>query len=1115
MVLSDSLIVSFTQDPERIALAESAKGLVFVAMSGLLMYLLAVRRQGMSVESGAVVQVPPRSFKAVLRSRPFLLSLMIFMTAVGIGAVFVNIKEQGRVLSRQKAATDIVTVHGRALQDQINQSLSATYALAAVLRQGNGKIDDFESLAYQMLPLYGGVSSLQLAPNGIVSRIVPLYGNEKAIGHDLLKDPKRNAEAFLAVKTKMLTLAGPFELIQGGVAVVGRLPVFLPDDAGKERFWGFTTALIRIDDLIKASNLQQLIRAGYHYKLSRIHPDTRKRQYFASSIPGMLDDPISFDIEVPNGKWALTAAPVDGWHSFGGMLTDVVTGLIFSLLAWVIAYTVLRRPELLRVQVDLRTRELAQANEQLAAEIVERRQAQENLTHLNRLYALLSETNHAIVRITERDALLREICRIAVEHGGLRLAWIGLADPASKLLKPLAFSGADEADVEKIKIAAADDSQWPNLASVAANATPATCENCTNNPNVTCWKRDFTKQFRSCTALPLRIEQQIIGTFNLYSDEENFFNESQVAVLEEIAEDVSFALEHIEHEARRLAAEERIRKLSRAVDQSANAVMITDIHGTIEYVNPKFSELTGYASEEVIGQNPRILKSGELSADTYKEMWNTLLAGKEWYGEFHNRKKSGEPFWCLESISPLKNEQGEITHFVSVKEDISSRKLAESTIRQLAYYDTLTNLPNRRLFADRLEQAAATLKRSGGYLALFYLDPDRLKTINDTLGHAAGDQLLKLMAERIGKQLRQGDTLARLHGDAFALLVNEIAEEEHAVRVAEKIMEAMRLPFHIGGNELFISTSIGISVYPSDTADLEVLHQHADTALHRAKQLGGNNFQFFTADMNALMVQRLKLENSLRRALEREEFELHYQPQVDIKNGQISGAEVLLRWRSPELGLVAPGNFIHLAEETGLIVPIGEWVLRTACAQAMAWQNQGLRPMRFAINLSARQFREGNLVQIVTGVLAKTGLPPNMLELELTESIIMEKPEQTIATLKELNGLGIQISIDDFGTGYSSLSYLKRLPIQVLKIDQSFVRDISTDPDDKAIVSAVVALAHSLKLKVIAEGVETREQLAYLREIACDDMQGYYYSRPLSADDFGGLLEEGKLLALG
>jgi diguanylate cyclase (GGDEF)-like protein/PAS domain S-box-containing protein len=556
--------------------------------------------------------------------------------------------------------------------------------------------------------------------------------------------------------------------------------------------------------------------------------------------------------------------------------------------------------------------------------------------------------------------------------------------------------------------------------------------------------------------------------------------------------------------ARNLANEE-LRKLSRAVAQSANAVLITDPSGVIEYVNPKFCELTGYAAGEVIGKTPRVLKSGETSPATYQAMWAALLAGKEWYGEFHNRKKSGELFWCLESISPLRNDKGKITHFVSVKEDISSRKLAESTIRQLAYYDSLTGLPNRRLFRDRLEQAAEAAQRTGAAVAVCHIDIDRLKNVNDVFGHAAGDAVIREAAQRIGGALRRGDTLSRMEGDEFAVILSEVRKTEEAARIVEQIVAVGRFTFTAGEQSVFVTCSAGLSLYPTDTHELDILNRNAGTALHRAKA-AGDSYQFFTVDMNVRTLQRVTLENSLRNALRDGQFAIALQAQIDIATGRLSGAEVLLRCNHPELEGVSPATFIPLAEETGLILPIGEWVLRQACAIIARWRHDGLSLVPLSVNISARQFRDPRFIDLLTGILREAGVAHDSLELELTESVIMEHTGEAIERLRLLASCGLRIAIDDFGTGYSSLSYLKRMPISVLKIDQSFIHDLAEDREDLAIVSAIVAVARSLNLRTVAEGVETTGQLELLRAMGCNSMQGFLHSRPMAEAGFTAML---------
>ncbi len=563
------------------------------------------------------------------------------------------------------------------------------------------------------------------------------------------------------------------------------------------------------------------------------------------------------------------------------------------------------------------------------------------------------------------------------------------------------------------------------------------------------------------------------------------------------------------HETERIVSENELRKLSCAVEQSASSVMITSVQGEIQYVNPKFCEVTGYTSAELLGKTPRILKSGETDLSVYQEMWTTLLAGKEWRGEYKNRKKNGELFWSLESISCIKDGEGAVTHFVAVIEDVSERKFSEETIRHLAYFDPLTDLPNRRLFQEQLEQATAWCSRSDSQMALLYIDLDRFKTTNDTLGHGAGDELLKIIGQRLVQGLREGDIVARLGGDEFAVIATNIHRSEDAANVAEKIIEAVRQPLIINGHELYITTSVGISLYPVDTGDLDELVKHADIALYHAKEKGKNTFQFYSEKINALTLSNLQIESDLRKAIERSELFLEFQPQIDLKTGQVYGVEALVRWQHPVHGLISPGKFIPLAEETNLIVPIGDWVLKTACRQLKKWDDAGLPSLSMAVNLSAVQFRCDGFLDSIRRMLEESGVDAGRLELEITESALMKNPEEAGSILRSLRELGVKVSIDDFGTGYSSLSYLKRFPVSILKIDQSFVREIVSSSDDQAIAEAVIALAKGMNLMVVAEGVETEAQLKILKALDCDKVQGYFFSRPISPDAIASFVETG------
>jgi diguanylate cyclase (GGDEF)-like protein len=465
---------------------------------------------------------------------------------------------------------------------------------------------------------------------------------------------------------------------------------------------------------------------------------------------------------------------------------------------------------------------------------------------------------------------------------------------------------------------------------------------------------------------------------------------------------------------------------------------------------------------------------------------------------------------ALEHHSLLASKRRHENHL----EELVRQRTAE--LNHLAYHDALTDLPNRILFEDRLTQALILAERNRQPLGMLFLSLDRFKKVHDTLGRAIGDRLLQKVAERLRSNAHKGETVARFEGDEFALLLTQIGgtEDEDVVEVIFQINESLKLPFVIDDHELFITVSIGISLYPDDGADAPTLLKNADAALNRAREQGENNYQFYTADMNAKAMKRLTLENSLRRALERSEFEVYYQPVLDINTRKIVGMEALVRWHHPELGLVQPAEFIPLAEDTGMIVPIGEWVLRTACAQNKSWQAAGFAPLSLAVNLSVRQFQQQNLSEVIARILQETGLNAHDLELELTESSIMKNAESAVRTLGELKAMGVKIAIDDFGTGYSSLGYLKRLPIDTLKIDRSFVCDVTTDPDDAALVMAIITLAHNLRLKVIAEGVDSEEQLRFLHLLRCDEWQGYLFSKPLPVEAFEELLSQGHNLAL-
>jgi diguanylate cyclase (GGDEF)-like protein/PAS domain S-box-containing protein len=741
-----------------------------------------------------------------------------------------------------------------------------------------------------------------------------------------------------------------------------------------------------------------------------------------------------------------------------------------------------------------------------------RKRAERHAERLNAFYGALSHTNQAIVRMSEPEALYREICRLCVEFGHVRMAYIAVAQ--GERIVPVAWAGPAEDYLAGLVLrtaASAPEGRGP--AGIALReGRPYICNDFFADPTTLPW-RDRAERcgLRSAAVFPIRRGGHPIGVLNLYDAEPGVFDAGLVALLEEMAGDISFALDNFDREAALAESGERFEGL---VESAMDAIVTVGADQRIVQFNAAAAALFQVPTKAAVGMPLERLipeRFRAAHASHVRRFGEGREASRRIASELFALRADGTEFPIEASVS--RSLAGGEQQYTVILRDITARKLFESRIEYLATHDGLTDLPNRNLIRDRIAQAIGHARRAGIHLALMFVDLDRFKVVNDGFGHPFGDVLLKAAGERFQAALREDDTVARLGGDEFLILLTDLQHTDDVYIVAQKILDALERPFALEGREVHVSASIGVSLYPQDGEDFDTLLGHADVAMYRAKDLGRGTYQFFTQAMSAGLKQRVEREAQLRHALERGELQLAFQPKVDLASGAISGAEVLLHWRHPELGIVTPANFIPLAEETGLIVPIGEWVLRSACAQAKAWSDAGLPPVAMAVNLSARQFLHHDIVALVESVLTQTGLPPGQLELELTETLIARDVEKVAATIERLHSAGVRFSIDDFGTGYSNLAQLRRFRVDRLKIDQTFVRNLHTSRNDAAIALAIISLARALDLKVIAEGVETAEQCAFLRKHGCDEIQGYYFSRPVPAEAFAEMLRSGKRLA--
>jgi len=733
--------------------------------------------------------------------------------------------------------------------------------------------------------------------------------------------------------------------------------------------------------------------------------------------------------------------------------------------------------------------------------ITDSKVAQDRLKTLNRLYNVQTQFNQAIIGAVSKEEMLQRICDIVVDTGGFLLGWVGLLKHYS--VQPICSAGDqnDYLDVLKVKLDESEFAKGP-VGSAAKLGKVTFVNDTAHDPSFSPWRDEALKRgYHAVAAVPIKSNHQVVAVLAIYSALPEVFDDQMVFLLTSLSNDLSIALDLIEKEQRRVIAEMKLHNMSQAVEQSANAIIITDTQSRIEYVNRSFTELTGYHAHEVLGFKPNILRSESTSDEIIHEIKDALSSGQEWQGKIQNKRKDGSYYWSDQSIFCVKDENNKIIQYVSTSSDQTELHEAQETIKQLAFFDPLTHLPNRRLLADRFKQEFSRLDRKNdASLAVMLLDLDNFKTVNDSLGHNVGDSLLKRVALILQNCVRKEDTIARLGGDEFAILIGG-ATLERITDVADSIIKSLSAPMELEEGTVQVGASIGIAMHPQDADNSDELMRNADLAMYHAKSEGKNHFQFYRDDLNTKAHDRLLLENRIRTAIDNEHFQLYYQPQIELATGKMIGLEALIRWIDPDHGVISPAEFIPLAEDTGMIGKIGDWVIETACREVSILHQSGLDNIKVAVNVSAHQFKNGeHLCEVIQRSLSDYKLEPQYLSLELTESILIDDIKGTIKSLNDLKGLNITLAVDDFGTGYSSLSYLKSFPIDVLKIDQTFIRDILDDDSDKAIVTAIIAMAKQLDLNVLAEGVETEQHNEMLKAFGCDFAQGYFYCKPIPVD---------------
>jgi diguanylate cyclase (GGDEF)-like protein/PAS domain S-box-containing protein len=1092
--------------------------------------------------------------------RPSLtIALATLLGSLACSAGLLAHMEHQRVRLMRADTAILAKEYGHSIANTIDRALSATHAMAALVQQGQGRISDFQGIGEALLPRYPGVDALFLAPDGVIQDGFPLAGNEPVIGLDLLNDPLRGPDARLACDTGRLTLSSPFRMVQGQLGIVGSLPVFLEDAQGEPVFWGFTIARLPFPEALASSRLSQLVERGMAYRLTSTTPVSGEDQIIDAS-PVEPVSPVDARIEVPNATWTLSLAPVDGWGDPPGFGVRAGLGLLFSLLLATLAKLLAdARGQKARLAV-----EVAECTAEVRAREADLKRAEE-IAHVgswdfdiqanrgtasavacritgvapNTPFSLESflEQVHPQDRATVEAAWQAALRGKAydVEHRTLvdgRLRWLRQRavlefDPGGK---PMHALGSVEDITERKRIEAELEKEHLLMAQAERIARIGSWE-----WDIQTDRLAYSESYRSILGVEDCPPATLAEAMSLVPpDQVDLVRDAFAAALQGPE---PYNLEHLATRRRdgrtvrlhsvgevirdahgrpvrmvgmlqdvtervEADAEQRIAAIA---FEAQEGMLVTDADERILRVNKAFTDITGYTAAESIGETPRLLRSGRHDAGFFAEMWQHILEHGHWEGEIWNRHRSGEIFPEWLTITAVKDNLGHLTHYVGTLTDITQRKEAEEAIHRLAFYDPLTGLANRRLLMDRLNHALAAATRTHQDGALIFIDLDNFKQLNDTRGHHIGDLLLEEVARRLSETVRKSDSDARLGGDEFVVLLQDLGEDPAqaaalAEGVGEKIIAALGMPYRLAGTEYASTPSLGIAMFNREPQTAEEVLKHADLAMYQAKAAGRNTLRFYDPKMQASVNQRAALERELRHAIGDGQLVLHYQSQVDTQ-GRVTGAEALLRWRHPQRGLIAPAQFIGPAETLGLTLPLGRWVLASACAQLAEWATRPeTAQITLAVNISGAHFRSPELVEDVRRALAESGANPGRLRLELTESPLLEDPEDTFVKMSALKETGIGFTLDNFGSGYCSLSYLKRLPLDQLKLAPAFVHEVLEDSEDDAIAESFVALAESLGLAIMAEGIETPAQRDYLVHHGCRTFQGFLFGQPGPAD---------------